>query len=115
MKQFVKHCRVLIGRAFRQGGRAIISPVAQLRSNHALDSLETPPPFASGASGPQIGLADDQPRGVANGPARQLQDELQHRLGQDVADNGLAKWSPRASLLFILGSRGIFWGLAYLT
>ena len=91
------------------------SPVAQLRSNRALDNLETPQPLASGASSRQIGNADDQERGVANGPAWQLQDELLHRLGQDVADDGLAKWSPRASLLFILGWCGLFWGLAYLT
>jgi hypothetical protein len=62
-----------------------------------------------------LGLAGDLTESAAPSPARQLQDELQGRLWDSDArpDQAAGKWSPRASLLFILGTCGAFWGLAY--
>lgn len=41
-----------------------------------------------------------------------MQEGLSDRLAQPPCDDAAGKWSPRASLLFIIGSCGAFWALA---
>ena len=51
-------------------------------------------------------VADDQ--AAAGSPARALQNELLSRLSQDETE---AKWSPRKTMLFLVGTCGSFWAV----
>jgi hypothetical protein len=68
------------------------------------------------ARAPVLGLAGGQwAEDAAPSPARRLQDELSSRLwGSDAQPDQVAgKWSPRARLLFMLGTCGAFWAAVY--
>jgi hypothetical protein len=59
---------------------------------------------------PALSLADDTMSISAASPARTLQGQLSARLAEGTVE---AKWSPRSTLIFIVGTCGAFWGAAY--
>jgi hypothetical protein len=90
------------------------SPKAQYYRDLPLEDGSAPLTTAEGTRASALCLAGQLAEGAAPSPARRLQDELSSRLwDSDVDQDPVAgQWSPRSSLLFILGTGGVFWGLA---
>jgi hypothetical protein len=91
------------------------SPKAQLDPDLPLDGGGAASTPAAGVRAPALGLAGDLAEGAAPSPARRFQDGLSSRLSDCGVepDEVAGQWSPRASLLFILGTCAAFWGLVY--
>ena len=84
----------------------------QVRINAELDAAPVgqQATVASGAPRSSLALADPTTLVAPASPARALQDDLSARLLSDPPDT---KWSKRATLIFIVGSCGAFWSLAF--